>query len=161
MENRKRLIIQIRIIIAFFILALVVSGISAFPIESELQFAVKNISVFPQSLQGWLIEVYNAIKTTNSQFPFVSYGTDWLAFAHIIIAVAFIGPFIDPVKNIWVVIFGMIACVSIIPLALIAGYIREIPFYWQMIDCSFGVFGIVPLMICYRKINQLAKIQQE
>jgi len=159
MENRKRLIIQIRIIIAFFILALVVSGISAFPIESELQFAVKNISVFPQSLQGWLIEVYNAIKTTNSQFPFVSYGTDWLAFAHIIIAVAFIGPFIDPVKNIWVVIFGMIACVSIIPLALIAGYIREIPFYWQMIDCSFGVFGIIPLWICYRKTHQLEKLQ--
>jgi len=106
-----------------------------------------------------LIEVYNAIKTTNSQFPFVSYGTDWLAFAHIIIAVAFIGPFIDPVKNIWVVIFGMIACVSIIPLALIAGYIREIPFYWQMIDCSFGVFGIIPLWICYRKTHQLEKLQ--
>jgi len=52
MENRKRLIIQIRIIIAFFILALVVSGISAFPIESELQFAVKNISVFPNPFKA-------------------------------------------------------------------------------------------------------------
>ena len=161
MENRKRLIKQVRIIIAFFVLALVVSGISAFPIESELQFAVKHISVFPKFLQAWLTEVYTAVKTTNSEFPFLSYGTDWLAFAHIVIAVAFIGPFMDPVKNIWVVIFGMIACVSIIPLALIAGYIRGIPFYWQVIDCSFGVFGIVPLMICYRKINQLAKIQQE
>lgn len=160
MENRKRLIKQVRIIFAVFILALVVSGISAFPIESELQFAIKHISGFPKFLQAWLMDVYNAKKATNSQYPFISYGTDWLAFAHIMIAVAFIGPFMDPVKNIWVVIFGMIACISIIPLALIAGHIREIPFYWQIIDCSFGVFGIIPLLICYRKIKQLAKIQQ-
>jgi hypothetical protein len=39
----------------------------------------------------------------------------------------------------------MIACVAIIPLAFICGPIRQIPFYWRLIDCSFGVFGIIPL----------------
>jgi hypothetical protein len=32
--------------------------------------------------------------------PWLAYGTDWLAFAHIVIAVFFIGPFVDPVQNI-------------------------------------------------------------
>ena len=62
-----------------------------------------------------------------------------------VIAVAFIGPLRDPVKNVWVIDFGMIACAAVIPLALICGPIRGIPFWWQLIDCSFGVVGIVPL----------------
>ncbi|SCF41963.1 hypothetical protein [Micromonospora mirobrigensis] len=31
------------------------------------------------------------------------YGTDWLAFAHLVLAVAFWGPLRDPVRNVWVV----------------------------------------------------------
>ncbi|MGZ6520099.1 MAG: hypothetical protein ACXVED_21170, partial [Bacteroidia bacterium] len=62
-----------------------------------------------------------------------------------------------PVKNIWVIQFGMIACVMVFPLALIAGHIRQIPFYWQMIDCSFGVLGIIPLYFTYKLIIQLEK----
>jgi uncharacterized membrane protein required for colicin V production len=43
-------------------------------------------------------------------------------------------------------------------LAFIAGHIREIPFYRQLIDCSFGIIGLVPLTICYRKIEKLEKL---
>ena len=75
----------------------------------------------------------------------MAYGTDWLAFAHLVIAVAFIGPLLDPVRNRWVITFGMIACVMVLPLALICGPIRGIPLYWQLIECSLGVFGIIPL----------------
>ena len=62
---------------------------------------------------------------------FVFYGTDWLAFGHIVIAVCFAGVIRDPIKNIWVVEFGMISCVLVIPLALICGHIRGIPFFWR------------------------------
>jgi hypothetical protein len=78
-----------------------------------------------------------------------------------VIAVAFIGPLKDPVKNIWVMQFGMIACVMVFPLAFIAGPIRGIPFYWQLIDCSFGVFGFLLLYVCYRKILGLEKMQEK
>jgi hypothetical protein len=71
------------------------------------------------------------------------------------LAILFIGPLRDPVKNSWVIEFGMIACLLIIPLAFIAGYIRHIPIFWRIIDCSFGVFGIIPLMICYKNIKLL------
>jgi hypothetical protein len=62
----------------------------------------------------------------------------------------------DPVRNIWVVHFGMIACVAVVPLALIAGPIRGIPWGWQIIDMSFGVFGLVPLFFAERGIRRLA-----
>jgi hydrogenase/urease accessory protein HupE len=83
------------------------------------------------------------------------YGTDWLAFAHIVIAIAFFGAIRDPVRNIWVVEFGMIACMLVVPLALIWGGVRSIPFFWRLIDCSFGVFGILPLWLARRNTRRL------
>ncbi|MBT3303320.1 MAG: hypothetical protein HOG05_02775 [Bacteroidetes bacterium] len=155
----KQLRKKIRIWIIFFIIALVLSGITAFPIEMQLKLAVKYLTFLPAFLYAWINEVYIGINSTNANFPFLAYGTDWLAFAHIVIAVAFVGPLKDPVKNIWVIQFGMIACLMVIPLALIAGAIRDIPFFWRMIDCSFGVFGIIPLYIVYKYIKKLEHIR--
>ena len=158
-EAVKKLENKIRAWILFFMVGLVLSGITAFPIESELSIAVSHLSIFPVFLGEWISSVYTAVKTTNENFPFLSYGTDWLAFAHIVIATVFIGPLRNPVKNIWVIQFAMIACLMVFPLALIAGPIRGIPFYWQLIDCSFGVFGFIPLYLCYRNIRKLEHLQ--
>jgi hypothetical protein len=49
----------------------------------------------------------------------------------------------------------MIACAGIIPLALICGPIRGIPFWWSVIDMSFGVLGVIPLYVVRRKIKRL------
>ena len=106
-------------------------------------------------LHVWLRRVHEGIVHTNRDYPFMAYGTDWLAFGHLVIAVAFLGPLIDPVRNKWVLVFGIIACAGVLPLALIAGAIRGIPFYWRLIDCSFGVIGVVPLLICLRYVRQL------
>lgn len=150
---------RIRRILIFFIVALVLSGVTAFPIETQLDILDENIAGFPGHFQTWINTVYLAVKSTNDNYPYLSYGTDWLAFAHLVIAIAFFGPLKDPVRNIWVVQFGMIACVMVFPLALIAGPIRGIPFYWQLIDCSFGVFGFAVLYWCYRNILELEKLQ--
>jgi len=64
----------------------------------------------------------------------------------------------DPVRNVWVVQWAMIACLSIIPLALIAGPVRHIPFWWSCIDMSFGVFGLIQLLVLHRIIKQLAVV---
>jgi hypothetical protein len=68
---------------------------------------------------------------------------------------AFIGPLRDPVRNIWVIEWAMLACVAVIPLAMIAGPIRGIPVYWRLLDCSFGVIGIIPLWIVRRWIKNM------
>ena len=93
------------------------------------------------------------LEASGRDYPFLAYGTDWLAFAHLVIAIAFLGPIKDPVKNIWVVEFGMIACVLVIPLAIVCGQIRGIPWWWRLIDCTFGVFGLVPLALARQMIR--------
>lgn len=112
----------------------------------------------PEQLPGlmdWVVRVRDGPDATDERFPFVLYGTDWLAFAHLVIAVAFYGPYRDPVRNIWVVEFGMIACAGVVPLALICGPIRGIPFWWTVIDISFGVFGVIPLYAVRKRIKRL------
>jgi len=150
---------SIRIWLGIFIAGLILSGITAFPLESELSVVIsilKSHSV-GSGLLPWLQRVHEALATTNANYPFLAYGTDWLAFAHLVIAIVFIGPFLDPVRNKWVVQFGLLACVAVIPLALIAGPIRGIPFYWRLIDCSFGVFGTIPLLIVLRNVRELER----
>ena len=155
----KRIEGRVKAYIIFFICAILVSGITAFPIESELAIIVKHITVFPQFLQGWLVTVYEALKDTNARYPFLAYGTDWLAWAHIVIAIMFLGPLRDPVKNIWVIQWGIIACILVFPLALIAGHFREVPLYWRLIDCSFGFLGLIPLSLCLKDIRKLEQLQ--
>jgi len=160
-STAKKLRAQIKKLLILFMICLVLSGITAFPIESELAFVNARIGSFPDAFQNWIRTVYLAVRDTNEKFPYLSYGTDWLAFAHLVIAVAFIGPLRDPVRNIWIICFGMISCVMVFPLAFIAGPIRGIPFYWQLIDCSFGIFGFGLLYMIYRKIKTLEKLQLE
>jgi hypothetical protein len=159
MRNPYSLNRSIRGWILFFIIALLLSGITAFAIESELAWVCSWWPERDSRFYHWLASNYSALKTTNEKFPSLAYGYDWLAFAHIIIAISFIGPYKDPIKNSWIIQTGMIACVLIIPLALIAGAIRKIPWFWQLIDMSFGFLGLIPLAICYHKIRLLEKIK--
>jgi hypothetical protein len=156
--NKNILIKKIRLLILLFMFSLIISGITAFPIEMELRILNDHVYFFPDFVKEWISKVYLAVQTTNANYPYLSYGTDWLAYAHLAIAVAFIGPLKNPVKNIWVIQFGMIACIMIFPLAFIAGPIRTIPFYWQLIDCSFGFIGFILLFIIYRFIKKLESI---
>ncbi|MFM9986392.1 MAG: hypothetical protein ACKVOK_14225 [Flavobacteriales bacterium] len=149
---------RIKWVIAIFVFFLILSGVTAFPVETELKWALQHLTWLPQSLFEYLQTVSNAVGETNANYPFIAYGFDWLAFAHIVIGIAFIGPYRDPVRNIWIIEWAMICCVAIIPLAFICGPIREIPLYWTFIDCSFGVFGIIPLWYCRALIKRLEQI---
>jgi hypothetical protein len=134
-----------RIWLSLFIFGLVISGLTAFPLETELKWLGTQVEGSHSAIADWIRTCRDAVTDSNFNYPFLSYGTDWLAFAHLVLAMAFIGPLIDPEKNIWVIHFGMLACIAVFPLALIAGPIRGIPIYWQLIDCSFGVIGLIPL----------------
>ncbi|MET9441713.1 hypothetical protein [Streptomyces sp. NPDC006610] len=160
MSDRAALLKGIRAWLAFFVVCLVLSGATAFPLVHELRWAEEFLrSTFvPEQLPGlmeWVERVRRGLDATDADHPFVLYGTDWLAFAHLVIAVAFYGPYRDPVRNIWVVEFGMIACAMVVPLALICGPVRGIPGWWTAIDMSFGVFGVIPLYVVRRRIKRL------
>ena len=149
-------LIKIRIWMSLFIVLLVLSGITAFPISTELSWITR---WWPEQNSGfyrWIRQCSQAINNTGNNYPFLAYGYDWLAFAHFVIALSFIGLYKDPVRNIWIVDWQIITCIAVIPLAFIAGSVRQIPIFHILIDCCFGIFGIIPLIICKRWINKLA-----
>ena len=155
----KQLII-IRRWLIFFMITLFLSGLTAIPVESGLSFLCR---VFPlhTAIGDWLDKVYAGVHATNRQYPFLIYGYDWLAFAHFVLAILFVGPYQDPVRNKWVFEFGMIVCILIIPYAFIAGAARGIPFWWRLIDCSFGIGGLLPLGNCLIRIHRLEKLTEQ
>ncbi len=155
MKPEYRIRRSIRIWLLFFISALILSGITAFALETELAWLNHLLRNSQGPVSFWIDKVYTALKQTNEQYPFLAYGYDWLAFAHLVIAVAFWGVLKDPIRNKWIIQFGRIACCMIFPIAFIAGHIRGIPFYWQLIDCSFGMVGLIPLSYCYHEIEEL------
>ncbi|MDH6224694.1 hypothetical protein [Streptomyces sp. MJP52] len=157
MSDRAALLRGIRCWLLFFVVCLVLSGITAFPLVHELRWAEQALSVLPapDGLVEWITRVRRGLDEADASYPFLLYGTDWLAFAHLVIAVAFWGPYRDPVRNVWVIEFGMIACAGVVPLALVCGPIRGIPVFWMLIDMSFGVFGVIPLLILRRRIKRL------
>ena len=57
--------------------------------------------------------------------------------------------------------FGVIACAAVPALALIAGPLRGIPLPWRIIDCSFGVFGAIPLLLCLRHVRALEQLSPQ
>ena len=157
-RSPRELTRRIRALLAVFIAGLVLSGLTAFPLLHELDLLTALLG--PPHGDGfvwWIHHVRMALAATYRDWPFLGYGTDWLAFGHLVIALFFIGPLRDPVRNVWVIDAGLIACAGVIPLALICGGIRGIPFSWRLIDCSFGVLGAVPLWWVRRMIGELEK----
>jgi len=132
---------RIRIWLAIFIAGLVLSGLTAFPLAMEMRWLVSVVhaswlEAVAQSvgLLAWVERVHGALAETDARYPFR-----------------------DPVRNKWVITFGLIACAGVIPLAIIAGQVRGIPLGWRLIDCSFGVGGSVPLLICRRCIAAMER----
>jgi hypothetical protein len=165
-EKSREIILRRRIkgLTWIFIVGLVLAGATAIPLKSEVDllaniFGASEHSTSP--LAAWIWRVQTALTQTSAQFPFLFYGTDWLAFGHFAIAIAFIGALRAPVRNCWLYTFGMIACVLIIPYALIFGGLRGIPQSWRLIDCSFGVFGFIPVWLCRKWVQELENQRSE
>jgi hypothetical protein len=158
---------RFRVSLSIFIIGLVLSGVTAFPLLLELKLLTKwagaESAVSATGYQGltyWLVTVRCGLEQTYESYPWIAYGTDWLAFAHLMIAGFFIGPWLHPLTsraNLWA---GIFACGAVIPLALICGPLRGIPFFWQLIDCSFGVFGVLPLWYCLRQLRHIEALRQ-
>ncbi|GMU55263.1 MAG: hypothetical protein AMXMBFR33_44090 [Candidatus Xenobia bacterium] len=142
--------IRCRVALGLVSVALLVSGVTAFPLPQEVGLLAGWLD--PSTpLGAWIHRVEDALVYNQENFPFMAYGTDWLAFAHIMLAVLFLGAMRDPARNLWVIEFGLLACAGVLALALICGPLRGIPFFWQLVDCSFGAFGAIPLWFARRE----------
>jgi hypothetical protein len=148
---------RIKLLTSLFIAGLFFSGVTAIPLPGELNLLVNFLGPkgATSEMAQWLLRVRDALAQTQAQQPLLFYGTDWLAFGHFVIALVFVGALRDPVRNRWLFDFGLIACVLVIPYALVFGALRGIPVWWRLIDCSFGVFGFLPLWFCRKWTDEL------
>ncbi|MBK9759335.1 MAG: hypothetical protein IPO90_05010 [Flavobacteriales bacterium] len=139
----------------FFIGALWFSGLTAVPLEWGTQWLSDFTMGWPGQWHTWAESAAIAIADVGSKYPFLFYGTDWLAFAHIVIGLAFFGVLRDPVRNKWIIEWGLWCCALVLLLAFAWAPVRGIPFFWRCVDASFGVIGAIPLWLVLRDIRSL------
>jgi hypothetical protein len=154
---------RIRWLTWLIIVGLIFSGVTAMPLRAELNWVV---SILPHGLDEkfgiglWLTRVSDALNVTYVQYPFMAYGTDWLAFAHFVIAFAFVWPLKDPIRYALLFTWGFYASLSIVLFALVMGQVRGIPWGWRLIDCSFGLAGVILFSLCRRSVARLEQISK-
>jgi hypothetical protein len=105
MSERQRLS-RIRAWLWLFVAGLLLAGVTAFPLEWESRVLSQWLhgsgswagDAFP-AMRGWIDQVRYGLAVSYDRYPWLAYGTDWLAFGHITIAMAFAGPIRDPVRH--------------------------------------------------------------
>jgi len=160
MLSCEALLRRLRWLTAFVIVGLVFSGLTAIPLPTEVKWLVglmggSSNDQASAPIGHWLSKVQGGLDAAAVNWPFLFYGTDWLAFGHLAIALAFVGAWRDPVRNRWLYTFGLITSALVIPWALAFGAARGIPLWWRAIDCSFGILAFLPLWYCRRWAREL------
>ena len=137
-------------------LGLFVSGVTIWPWEIELSFAISTLQSIqgPEPLIELLQEIRHDMRMLDENNSFVLYVADWLAFAHLVLAALFLMALKDPIRNVLVVRFGILCSLSVPILAIICIPMRGIPLFWILIDSSFALCAI-PLWIALKDIKKL------
>src|SRR5579884_3889788 len=124
---------RIRFWTMLFMAGLVLSGATALPLASTIEYGTRWLGndmswhgILPHEVAAWLCTIRDGIRLNAREAAFIFYGTDWLAFGHFIIAIAFVGALRDPVRNRWLYQFGMIACAAVPVWAFLLGPMRGI-----------------------------------
>ena len=90
LQREQSLRLRIKFFTGLFILGLVLSGLTALPLEREIHELVKYTGAgryLDAVASGgdapawaiWLLRVHAALRTVDEDHPFLFYGTDWLA----------------------------------------------------------------------------------
>jgi len=122
-----------KVMLGIVVFGLLVSGITVWPAVSELKMAVGAVwgDAEPAGvLHGFVMQAIEGLEYVHANYPFMLYAHDWLAFAHIVLAILFAGAIKDPVRNIWVVQCGLIMCALVPVLAGVCIPIRGLPLRW-------------------------------
>ena len=143
------------VIVAF---GLFVSGVTIWPWDIELSFAISALQAIagPEPLIQLLQDIQQDMRLLEQSNSFVLYVADWLAFAHLVLAVLFLMALKNPIRNVLVVRFGILCSLSVPVLAITCIPMRGIPLFWILIDSSFALCAI-PLWIALKDIRKLER----
>jgi hypothetical protein len=153
MNNLRRA----KVMLGIVVFGLLVSAITIWPAIPGLKMAVRIVWGEAEAtgvIHGFILQVIAGLKVMEAHYPFMLYAHDWLAFAHIALAILFAGAIRDPVRNKWIVQCGLIMCALIPVLAGICIPLRGIPLVWFWVDFSFAPAAALPLWIALRDIKR-------
>ena len=154
MNNLKRA----KLMLGIIVFGLLVSGITVWPAVPELKLVVRiawGEAVPSGIIHSFVLQSIEGLEAVQADYPFMLYAHDWLAFAHIVLAILFAGAIKDPVRNKWIVQCGLIMCALVPVLAGICIPIRGLPFCWFWIDFAFAPAAALPLWIALRDIKKI------
>lgn len=163
MLNNNQIAVRIRRIrwmLSLVVLGLILSGLTTFPLIWEVNLlntwlgSGSGLSGLPE-VSGFISHIHEGVTLIDRQYPFLRYGLDWLGFAHIAIALAFLGPIQKPLEHYWIVSWAILVCILCVPAILIFGYAREMPMFWSFIDSGFPLLALIPLCIAFKNIQLL------
>ena len=152
-----------KVMLGIVVFGLLVSGITVWPAVPELKMAVQLVwgDAAPSgTLHGFVLQAIVGLEVMQKDYPFMLYAHDWLAFAHIVLAILFAGAIRDPIRNVWIVQCGLIMCALIPVLAGICIPLRGIPWIWFCFDFAFAPAAALPLWIALRDIRRAEAITQ-
>ena len=167
MINEQKTLRKIRIYLILFLLAFVFSLHMVVFIETDAELLAKYVGhdtfmeELSPSISAWMEHLNLAVSETYSSYPFIAYCMDWLCYAFVVIAIFLLGAIKDPVKNVWVVQVFLVACCLGLILPFIVGPIRDIPIFWRFFDSSFGLIGLLFLLLPYRLIRKLEALHHK
>ncbi len=156
-QRRRR----IRWTLGLIIASLLLSGLGTIPLQwlvgvlCRMLLANRDLHELAPGLVAW-VEGVLAQLTGAAQQTLLNYTLDWLSLAQVAVALVFIGPWRAPVRNAWVVDWGLISCGLIVVAAPLAVLWRGIPVAWAVVDVLLGVGGFAGLWLCRRDLRHLA-----
>jgi len=88
--ERVSILRKLRLVLGLFTAALILSGLTAFPLKSEMEHvvAIRGLEHMAPAEAGngfdrWILTIRNGLRESYARYPWLAYGTDWLAFAHL------------------------------------------------------------------------------
>ncbi|KKL78938.1 hypothetical protein LCGC14_2019870 [marine sediment metagenome] len=139
------------------VFGLLLAGITVWPAVGELKLAVRIVwgdGAPTGALHSFVLRAIEGLESVEASYTFLLYAHDWLAFAHIVLAILFAGAIRDPIRNVWIVQCGLIMCALVPVLAAICIPMRGIPLWWFWIDFAFAPAAALPLWIALRDIRR-------
>lgn len=145
-----------RMMLAVVALGLFLSGVTIWPWDPELRLAIFILEGIggPLPLVELLESILADMRHLRETQSFVLYVADWLAYAHLVLTVLFLMAMKDPVRNILVVQFGLVCCLTVPILAMTCIPLRGLPLFWIVVDSSFALAAL-PLWIALRDLQRL------
>jgi hypothetical protein len=153
---------RVRVMLGIVAAGLFVSGMTCYFLPWELRTVIDAVWGRGEGARTWMPQMHafilkmeQAVLLVRRDYPELFLGTDYLGFAHVLLAILFFGAMRDPARNIWVIQFGLIASVLVIPAAFFFGSLRGAPFLHYLVDSSFGTGAVIFLYAAYRGARSL------